>query len=327
MSQPITVAWFLPVRRRNWDRMPASCWIRCLQLLPYLERLGVRSVVNDHRTRADVAVFVRRQDAGTRELAVAARARGTRIVFDVCVNYFDNTGWMQGGYGVTARHVAECRAMVEVADAVTAASAFIAGRAREVHPLVEYLPDSVDRAHFRHTRDPSPGWPLTAIWCGYSVKAVEAAPVFCRLDKRGIGIVIVSDARPSLPVPFTFVRWRHATAPVELLRGDFAVAPRDLDHAYNRGHSFFRIGVFLAQGVPVLAGPVPSYAEVLTPDVDGLVCATDAEWEAALGRVTAQPQCLSAWAVAAVRAMEPFWTEAVARRHAALLQTLAAGAA
>jgi len=327
MSQPITVAWFLPVRHRNWDRMPASCWIRCLQLLPYLERLGVRSVVNDRRTRADVAVFVRRQDAEAGDLAVAARARGTRVVFDVCVNYFDDTGWLPGGYGVTARHVAECRAMVEVADAVTAASAFIAGRAREVHPRVEYIPDSVDRAHFRHTRTPGPGRPLTAIWCGYSVKAAELTPVLVRLDKRGIEIVIVSDAPPSLPVPFTFVRWRHASAPTELLRGDFAVAPRDLDHAYNRGHSFFRIGVFLAQGVPVLAGPVPSYAEVLTSEVDGLVCATEAEWESALDRIAAEPQCLGAWSAAAVRAMEPHWTEAAARRHAALLRTLAGAAA
>jgi len=326
MTRPVTVAWFLPVRHRNWDRMPASCWIRCLQLLPYLERLGVRSVINDPRPRADVAVFVRRQDADAHGLAVAARARGTRVVFDLCVNYLDDTGWMPGGYGVTARHVAECRAMVEAADAVTAASEFIARRARQAHPRVEYIPDSVDRAHFRHTRTPRPGGPVTAIWCGYSVKAVELEPVLARLDKRGIGLVIVSDARPALSVPFTFVRWRHASAPTDLLRGDFAIAPRDLDHPYNHGHSFFRIGVFLAQGVPVLAGPVPSYAEVLTSDVDGLVCATDADWEAALDRIVAEPERLAVWSAAAVRAMAPHWSEAVAPRHAALLRTLAGGA-
>jgi hypothetical protein len=323
VSRSVTVAWFLPVRHRNWDRMPGSCWIRCLQLLPYLERLGVHSVVNDPRRPADVAVFVRRQDAETRELALAARARGTRVVFDVCVNYFDDTGWMAGGYGVTARHVAECRAMVEVADAVTTASAFIAGRARECHHHVEYLPDSVDRRHFSRTRRPELRGPLTAIWCGYSVKAVELEPVLAQLDKRGVGLVIVSDARPTLSIPFTFVRWRHARAPEDLLRGDFAIAPRDLDVAYNRGHSFFRIGVFLAQGVPVVAGPVPSYAEVLTPEVDGLLCSTDSEWEAALDRIVAAPACLSKWSAAAVSAMEPYWTETVSQRYAAFLRAMA----
>jgi hypothetical protein len=324
MSRPITVAWFLPVRSRNWDRMPASCWIRCLQLLAYLERLGVRSVVNDPRPAADVAVFVRRQDPATRELALAARARGTRVVVDLCVNYLDETGVAPGGYGVTARHVAECRGMLEVADAVTAASAFIARRAREFHRHVEYLPDAVDRRHFRHTRTPGPRGPLTAIWCGYSVKAAELEPVLARLDKRGIGLVIVSDARPALSIPFTFVRWRHASAPQNLLRGDFAIAPRDLDFAYNYGHSFFRIGVFLAQGVPVVAGPVPSYAEVLTSEVDGLLCATDADWDAALDRIVAEPTCLSAWSAAAVTAMEPYWTETVSQRYAAFLRTVAA---
>lgn len=303
--------------------MPASCWIRCLQLLPHLERLGVRSVVNDVRTRADVAVFVRRQDAGARDVAVAARRVGTRVVLDLCVNYFDDTGWMPGGYGVTARHVAECRAMVEVVDVITTASAFIAARAREVHPRVEYIPDSVDRNHFRHTRRWGSGSPLTAIWCGYSVKAVELEPILARLDKRGIRLVIVSDARPALSIPFTFRRWRHASAPEDLLRGDFAIAPRDLDFAYNRGHSFFRIGVFLAQGVPVVAGPVPSYAEVLAPEVDGLLCSTEAEWDAALDRIVAAPACLSAWSAAAVSAMEPYWTETVSRRYAAFLRALA----
>jgi hypothetical protein len=208
---------------------------------------------------------------------------------------------------------------------VTAASAFIARRARQAHPRVEYIPDSVDRAHFRHTRPPGPGWPLTAIWCGYSVKAGELEPVLAHLDKRGIGLVVVSDARPALPGPFTFVRWRHARAPADLLRGDFAVAPRDLDHPYNHGHSFFRIGVFLAQGVPVLAGPVPSYAEVLTPDVDGLVCASDADWQASLDRIVAEPERLAAWSAAGVRAMAPHWTAAVAPRHAALFRALAGG--
>ena len=303
--------------------MPASCWIRCLQLLPYLERLGVRSVVNDVRTRADMAVFVRRQDAASRDLALAARARGTRVVVDLCVNYLDETGVAPGGYGVTARHVAECRSMLDVADAVTTASAFIARRGSECHPRVEYLADSVDRRHFRHTRRPGSQEPLTAIWCGYSVKAVELEPLLPRLDKRGIRLVIVSDARPALSIPFTFLRWRHASAPEDLLRGDFAIAPRDLDFAYNYGHSFFRIGVFLAQGVPVLAGPVPSYAEVLTSEVNGLLCSSDADWDAALDRIVAEPGGLSAWSAAAVSAMEPYWTETVSRRYAAFLRAVA----
>lgn len=327
MSRPLVVAWFLPVRHRNYDRMPGSVWIRCLQLLPYLEALGVASVVNDPRARADVAVFVRCQDASARELARAARARGTRVVLDLCVNYLDETGLLPGGYGVERRQVDECRAMLEVADAVTAASAFIAGRARKDHPAVEYLPDSVDRRHFSGTKSSWHRDRPVAIWSGYAVKGPEIEPVRRLLAERGIPLVVVSDARPRLGGPYEYHRWRHASAPADLLRGDFCIAPRDLTHPYNLGHSFFRIGVFLAQGVPALAAPVPSYAEVLESGRNGLVCDDDAAWAAALDRVVAEPEMLAQWSAEAVRAMAPFTTEAVAARYAHFLHGLAGEAA
>jgi hypothetical protein len=320
MTTPLTVVWHVPVRHRDRDRMPASVWIRCLQLLPYLERHGVRSVINDTRAAADVAIFVRSQDARALAAARAAKGRGTRVVVDLCVNYLDETGLMPGGYGVLARHVDECRAMLDTADAVTAASAFIAARAREAAARVEYLPDSVDAAHFSIRKRHDPDAPPVAIWCGVSVKAAELEPVLPRLDKRGIPLVVVSDARPVLSMPFEFVRWRHATAPRDLLRGDVCIAPRDVDNAYNRGHSFFRIGVFLAQGVPVLAGPVPSYAEVLRSGDNGLVCATGDEWDAALDGVLEDRARLARWSAVAVTAMAPYSTEAMAARYAAFFR-------
>lgn len=323
MSGDLTVGWALPVRHRNVDRMPASVWIRCLQLVPYLERHGIRSVFDAAAHEAKVLVFVRRQDGAARALAAAARARGARVVVDFCVNYFDETGLAPGGYGVTARHVAECRAMVEVADLVTTASAFIAERARTVHPRVEYVPDSVDRLHFRLTKVHDPAARPVAIWCGYSVKAAELEPILPLLAERSIPLVVVSDARPRLSIGFDFRRWRHASAPADLLRGDVALAPRDLAYRYNLGHSFFRIGVFLAQGVPVLAGLVPSYAEVLRPGENGLFCTGEPEWKAALDAVVAAPRRLAEWSAAGPQAMAPYWTEAVAARYAMLLRTLA----
>lgn len=325
MTAPLMVGWHVPVRHRDWDRMPASVWIRCLQLLPYLERHGVRSVVNDTRAPADIAVFVRSQDARALAAARAAKAAGARVVVDLCVNYLDETGLMPGGYGVLARHVDECRAMLEAADVVTAASAFIAVRARQVAARVEYVPDSIDRAHFALRKRHDPGAAPVAIWCGVSVKAAELEPVLPRLHKRGIALVVVSDARPALSIPFEFVRWRHATAPRDLLRGDVCIAPRAVDNAYNRGHSFFRIGVFLAQGVPALAGPVPSYAEVLRPGDNGLVCATGEEWDAALDALLEDRARLARWSAAAMAAMAPYSTEALAARYATLFHALREG--
>ncbi len=310
--------------------MPASVWIRALQLLPYLERLGVRSVVNDEDAAADIAVFVRRQDEGSRRLAERLRARGVKVALDLCVDYYDETGLLPGGYGVTRQHVAECRAMTAAADVVLAASGFIAERARAHHPRVELLPDSVDRAHFRFTKRydrPARWWrragPPVAVWCGTAVKAPEMEPWIALLAKRSIPLLVISERRPALSARFRYVRWRHASVPRDLLRGDFSIAPRELDTPYNHGHSHFKIGMFMAEGVPAIASPVPSYRDVLVPEQGGLICDGPGEWEEALDRIVAEPALLARWSPQAARAMEPYHTAAVARDYARLFTALA----
>jgi hypothetical protein len=328
------VTWHLPVAHRRFDRMPASVWIRCLQLLPYLERLGIACTVNDEAAPADVAVFVRRQDEASRRLAERLRARGVRVAFDLCVNYYDETGLLPGGYGVTAVQVGECRAMTALADVVVAASGFIAERARAHHARVELLPDSLDRAHFRFTKryESRPRWwrgarPPVAVWCGTAVKGPELEPWLPLLTKRRIPLLVISERRPRLSARFRFVRWRHATIPRDLLRGDFSIAPREIDTLYNRGHSFFKIAMFMAEGVPAVASPVPSYRQVLVPEVGGLICDTPAEWEEAMDRIVAEPTLLARWSPGAREAIAPYLTETIARDYARLFTALAAGSA
>jgi hypothetical protein len=329
MTRPVSVAWFVPVNHTDFDRMPASVWIRCFQLIPYLERLGIRSSVNDGLASADVCVFVRMHDAVAYRLATDARRRGCKVALDLCVNYFDETGLLEGGYGVTRAHVDECLRMVSVADVVIAGSAYIAARAREVHARVTYLPESVDREHFRYTKThDAPGPPLssrpvTAAWCGYAVKARELEPFLPLFAARKIPLVVISDRRPALPIPFGFIRWRYASLPRNLLQGDFCIAPRQLDTPYNLGHSLFKVGVFLSEGVPAVASPVPSYREVLIPERTGLLCDSLPDWENALDRVLGNRELLRAWSREATEVMRPYLTEEVARRYAALFRELA----
>lgn len=325
----VSVAWFVPVRHTNFDRMPASVWIRCLQLLPYLERRGIQSSVNNRQAGADVCVLVRMQDEVAEGIARSAKQRGCKVAFDLCVNYFDETGILGDGYGVTRKHVEECLRMVALADVVVVASRYIEARARNFHSRVVYLPDSVDRLHFSldKTYEEVPGWGSrnapAAIWCGYSVKARELEPFFPLLAEREIPLTIVSDRKPSLSFRFQFVRWRYASAPHDLLRGDFCIAPRQLDTPYNLGHSVFKIGMFLAEGVPALASPVPSYREVLIHERTGLLCDSLGDWGEALERVRANRDVLRGWSHEAREVMRPYLTEQVAEQYAELFREVA----
>lgn len=330
---PLTVNWFIPVTHRDYNRMPASVWIRCLQLVPYLEERGVRCTVKDPDAEADICVFVRWQDEHAYELARRQKRKGRRVVFDLCVNYFDETGLFEGGYGTTAERVEECLRMVEIADVVTCASTYIARRARDFHPWAVYLPDSIDPEHFRLVK-PEQDFKrpkVRAIWSGIASKARELEPILPLLRCRRIPLTIVSNEKPSLslrrgflrwPYGYRFIRWRYETFPRSTLEGELCVVHRPVDNPYNLGHSLFKIGVFLAQGVPALVSPVPSYAELLDSGQGGHLCRTLEDWEDALDRILNDRGLLIEWSKQAIAVLEAYATHRVVGQYVTLFREL-----
>jgi len=314
--------------------MHASVWIRCLQLLPYLAERGVHCVVNEPGPGVDVNVFVRSQDQRAYELAGGLRGKGQKVVFDLVVNYFDEAEVRHLGRPVTARHREQTLKMLSVADAVTCSSDNIAERARQFHPVVEYFPDSIDTNHFCHRKSAEEFSEsgLRVIWSGVSVKARELEPVLPLLEQRDMELVIISERsrRLSLPgrlwrrsFPHRFIRWDYETFPLRMLEGDLCIAYRPVDNPYNQGHSLFKIGVFMAQGVPAIASPVPSYDAVLAAGKAGRICHSMSEWEAVLDQVLGQRTLLGQWSNEARKAMEPYSTDSIAKRYLAWLGELA----
>lgn len=332
-NERLKANWITPVEHRDYNRMPASVWIRCLQLFPYLEELGVNSTFNDPVSSAPIAVFVRTQDEEAYRTAKRLKAEGKRIVFDLCVNYFEESEVEHIGVPVSDRHVEECLRMASVADVITCASENIARRASQHHPRVEYLPDSIDRRHFKLVkseedfRRPK----LRAIWCGQSLKSLELEPVLPLLKKRNIGLVVISNSKPKLRImgglwrrKFSchFIPWRYETFPDDILKGEICITYREIDTAYNQGHSFFKIGVFMAQGIPAIASPVPSYRELLDNRFCGKICHTMEQWEQALDEILDERNLLAKWSKRSRLVMEDYSTEHLAGRYLGLFKGL-----
>lgn len=335
-ERPLRISWFVPVKHRDYDRMSASVWIRCLQLIPWLERHGIASSVNEPDAKADVAIIIRMQGVDAHSLALKQKRLGRKVVFDMVVNYFEEADVPGLGRQVTRRHVQDCLRMVDAADAVTCASAFIASRAAERHPRAVYLPDSVNPEHFRFVKSGEEFYRkrLRAIWSGYAVKAGELAPLLPLLRERDIDLTIISEKSPRLTEPgflfkrrvaFDYIPWRYETFPESIVRGELCLGSRALDTSYNLGHSIFKIGVFMAQGVPALASPVPSYAELLDDGIGGQLCATQDDWVAALDAVSRNRSLLQAWSEGARAKASPFATPVVAERYAKLFRALLEG--
>jgi glycosyltransferase involved in cell wall biosynthesis len=330
----LRVNWFTPTRRRNYNRMAASIWLRCFQLLPYLAEQGVACTVNDRDADADVCVFVRWQDRDALDLARRQRQRGQRVVFDLVVNYFDEADVPYLGQVVTRRHMDEARKMVDAADAVCCGSSFIAERAGEYHGTVEYIPESIDRRHFTEAKssDDFDKNTLTAIWSGWSNKARELEPVAPLLTERGIDLVLVTDrrprfreARPGRRGRVRYRRWRYQSFPRQIVEGDVCLSHRNVDNPYNRGHSLFKIAVFMAEGVPALASPVPSYFELIGDGRGGRICRSRADWEQALDLIRSDRSVLRRWSEQAREAAVPFHTDQVVAKYVELFGRLAGG--
>ncbi|MBN1841346.1 MAG: hypothetical protein JW883_03565 [Deltaproteobacteria bacterium] len=327
------VVWFIPVSYRDYNNMPASVWIRCQQLIPYLEQRNIRCAVNQSDDEAEIAVFVRWQDEQAYNLARRMKQKGKRIVFDLCVNYFDETGLFDGGYGTTAKQVSEARRMIEMADTVTCASAYIAERAREFHSWVEYLPDSIDHRHFCYRKPVRDFYRprLRAIWSGTASKARELEPILPLLQRMGMELVIISDRDPGLKssgwiwernVQYHFVPWRYELFPTSILEGEVCVVHRKVNDPYNQGHSSFKIGVFMAQGVPAIASPVPSYQELLGNGTGGRLSSSMEDWEAAFNEVVNDRDILARWSHEACQTMEAYRTERIVEQYIRLFNQL-----
>jgi len=272
-----------PLLGRAYDRMPASSWIRCLRLVPSLERLGCEVEINPRSAEnaPDAAVFLRRWSDADLDLAETLRKRGTRIILDTPANYFSDADSPR--YRGGARN--ECLRFAETADLVTCPSEFTAAAARNRGFRAEAVPDAVDPDMFPPRSGNGPDKPVLA-WSGVASKA-EDLNVLARAVRRNAWKVrIISNEPPKLDFDYEFVKWRHKSFPAEIAESSLGVFPRRLDDDYDKGHSFFKIGVFLARRVPVVCSPVPSYAEIATQRNSITVDSLDPDaWETAVGRI------------------------------------------
>ena len=131
-----------------------------------------------------------------------------------------------------------------------------------------------------------------------------------------------SDKRPTLSIPFRFTKWSYNSSPRALLKGDIAISPREITNLYDLGHSHFKIGVFMAQGIPALASPVPSYEQLIARTKGGIIANTTADWSAALEEFQSNRALLKELGDAAYTGMQQFSTGAIARQYVEFFETL-----
>jgi glycosyltransferase involved in cell wall biosynthesis len=309
------VGWVLP-KLWGYREADASTRLRAYDLWEPLRRLGVGAELYRPFFRYDAVVFQKAFEADHRELAARLRARGTRVVLDINVDYLHEDPEF-----VPARKREAMRLMLPLVDLVVASSARLARVYEAAGRPTRVAEDSVPLSRFPSPKRHEARGGVTFLYCGYAVKARELEPlrpVLTRLARRpGTRFLFVADKDPRLGLPGSVFRRFDVDALPSLLAGaDVKLAPRDLGRAYNLGHSSAKIALPMAAGLAVAASPVPSYE-----GSPARLCGTESEWESCLEELADDPalrQRLGEAGRAYVR--ERFDTPVVAERYAAALR-------
>jgi len=312
----------------NYDRFLTSTWNRCLQLIPYFEKMNIKCRVDSgNNMNTDIAILMRWQDDSAYDFVLRLKRKKVKIVLDVCVNYFDAAGIFPGGYGASITLAEEIKKITPIADVVICGSEYIRKRAMEFNANSVYLPESIDSQHFvyRKKQEDFDRKVLRAIWSGVAVKAGEVAELYTKLKERGIPLTIISNKKADMPGTYKYIPWSYYTFPTNIVKGEICLSPRRTDNTYDLGHSHFKIGAFMAQGVPALASPLPSYKEVIEKTSGGRICESEIEWDKTLDDILDNRKMLWEWSQTAYEGMRYYATENIAKKYIEVFEKLISG--
>lgn len=273
--------------------------------------------------RYDLLIFQKNFNPDALAFAQRAQQKGTKIILDINVNYFD-ASFLTSAYRYLHDDIMR---FTELADSIITPSPFIRTYANRLfpHKRIVVIPEMIVEQFFSVRKKP-PLRPTTLIYSGYAAKAPEVHLIEKNLQNLGrqqtVTLLCICDSDPQLRlsgINYRYVKYRQARIHRQLLAGDIAIAPRDLRNAYNRGHSFTKIGYPMAVGLPVVASPVPSYHGSPAIVIDDF----GSGWERALRRLLEDPAYYREISARGVRyCAEHYSAASVARRYDTLLQQL-----
>lgn len=298
----------------------------------------------------DVVVFLKSMSTACQRLAEALRRRGTRVIFDVNVDYFTAAAgrFYYRGMAPTEAQAANARRMAELSDALIADSSHLAAVCARHHRDVRWIPDNVDMRLAPAYRRWKAGAKLDLLWSGEAVKLFELLSIenVLRAFSTRIHLVLVTNDLAALERWHEPYRSRfhdllaavaHTIVPFESIgsllkiygRGGVFISPRFLDNTYNWGHTEWKITLPMACGRVALGSPLPSYRDVAARSVGGglRICEDDAQWMAAFDAVLSGNFGFEAEEAAAREVVVKFYSTPIvaASHHEYVAEVCAAG--
>lgn len=229
--------------------------------------------------RYDIVVFQKAFRKKHFALAQTLSKKGVKIILDLNTTVFE--------------HNQDVQAFVKLTDHLLVSSRYLLNSAQKTFPnhpvslIEEHIPNDI----FSVEKNTDP-LPTTLVYAGYAQKASEVLfieRVLKSFRKRHpFSILFLCEKDPHISIDgieCVFIRYQQSKIRTQLTQGDIFIAPRNLTDTTNYGHSFSKIGLPMAMGLPVLASPVPAYL-----GSPAILCATEEAWEHNLELLFTDPQ-------------------------------------
>ena len=281
-------------------------WIA--EFLNGLEDGSVRYELYRPWQRYDAVVFLKSMNAQSQQLAKTLRDQGTKVLFDVNVDYFTAaTGtFYYKGMAPTAQQTEDARRMADLSDALIADSSHLAKVCAQHHAKVRWISDDVKMQLVPSWRPWKREEKLDLLWSGEAVKLFELLSIEESLRRVASQVRLVLVTNSLAALDRWFAPWKerfesllgsveHKVIPFQsvasLLQfyssGGVFISPRFLDNSDHHGHTEWKIALPMACGRVALGSPLPSYHDVAERSGGaGLrICADSDSWDAVLQSV------------------------------------------
>ncbi len=228
------------------------------------------------RNNYQIVIFQKHFNKNAYNLAQELKKRKTKIVLDINVNYL-----LDDSKIILNEQRKDFIRFIKICDAVIVSSIYLKNfLSNKINIPFFLIEENINRKYFKK-RKVLKTTPDTLIWSGFSVKAKEILTIKDVLEnlskKYNLKLIIIAEKNPKLKInnlKIEYLKYNEKKITSQLLKGDIFIAPRNLNEKYNLGHSFTKIGVAMAMGIPVVASPIPSYLK--SP---AIISFNNKEWE------------------------------------------------
>lgn len=301
----------------------ASAFYRCVMPL-YALNMGGRAVAHASSARFgrealdyDVVVLQIDNSPSALEFMIALQRQGKSVVYEIDDAFDCLEPWhpQYASYGQPARQEA-IRAMMAQADAVQVSTDWLADRYRGSSKRIQVVPNMVELASWPRADQLRRDGLFKVLWAGspsHSGDLDLVIPVLGKFlrshgDARLVlfGQTIKDERLPAAQVEIVdFCEFEEYAFRLASINADVALAPL-ADVPFNYGKSNLRVLQYWATGYPTVASSVGPYQNSISHRENGILCAGELSWEAALEELYCKPELREKMAKAGFEAVKAY---------------------